>query len=80
MTSLSPPPAPRLSPRQVECLQWVSEGETSGEIGRRLRISARTVEQYVAEACLRLDARSRAQAVARAIALGLILPFEGDPP
>jgi len=69
-----------LSPRQVEVLRWVSEGETSSEIGRRLSISPRTVEDYVGEACQRLDARSRAQAVARAVALGLITPRGLPPP
>jgi DNA-binding CsgD family transcriptional regulator len=64
--------APTLSPRQAECLRWVSEGETSGEIGRRLALSPRTVEQHIWEACERLDARTRAQAVARALALGLL--------
>ena len=69
--SASPSASP-LSPRQVECLRWVSEGETSPEIGRRLGLSPRTVEQYIGEACQRLQARSRAHAVARAIALGLV--------
>lgn len=70
----------KLSPRQVECLRWVSEGETSSQIGRRLSLSPRTVEEYVGEACQRLDARSRAQAVARAIALGLLSPGRVPPP
>lgn len=68
------PPKPSLSPRQIECLRRVSEGETSCEIGRRLEISTRTVEQYIGDACLKLQARSRSHAVARALALGLIEP------
>jgi DNA-binding CsgD family transcriptional regulator len=69
-----------LSPRQVECLRWVSRGETSGEIGRRLKLSPRTVEEYVSEACQRLQARSRAHAVARAIELGLLVSGPSSAP
>jgi len=42
-------------------------GKTSLEIAFDLRISRRTVDQYVAEAKKRLGARNRAQAVAEAV-------------
>ncbi len=61
-----------LSPRQIECLKLVSNGNTSAEIADILDISPRTVDQYIADACARLGARNRTQAVAKAINLGLI--------
>lgn len=63
---------PTLSPRQAACLQRVARGETSSQIAVELGLSVRTIDQYVAEACLRLKARRRASAVATALHLGLI--------
>lgn len=62
----------RLSPRQLECLRLAAEGRTSVEIANILGLSSRTVDQYVAEACERLNVRNRIQAVAKALSLGLI--------
>ena len=61
-----------LSPRQIECLQWVSAGKSAADIGAILGLSARTVEDHVAVACRKLGVRTRVQAVGKAIALGLI--------
>ena len=66
------PAAVSLSPRQRLCLQRVALGETSVEIAAALQLSVSTVDQYVAEACLRLNVRTRASAVAAALNLGLI--------
>lgn len=63
---------PQLSPRQVECLRLAAAGKTSSEIAAALGISARTVDQYVGEACERLNVRNRVQAVAKALSLGLL--------
>lgn len=62
-----------LSPRQIDCLCLAALGSTSPEIAEILGISSRTVDQYIAEACERLNVRNRVQAVAKAVALGLIL-------
>lgn len=62
----------KLSPRQRECLLRISAGETSADIARALGLSVRTVDHYVGAACVRLEVRSRAQAVARAMRLKLI--------
>lgn len=67
----------RLSPRQIECLRLAAAGQTSPEIAATLGLSARTVDQYVAEACERLKVRNRVQAVAKAFELGL---FSIPPP
>ena len=62
-----------LSPRQKECLQRIAAGETSIEIGAALGLSPRTIDTYVHAACRRLAVRTRAQAVAKSIKLGLIV-------
>jgi len=45
---------------------------TSQQIGERLGISFRTVDQYIGEACERLGVKSRIHAVARALSLGIL--------
>jgi DNA-binding CsgD family transcriptional regulator len=61
-----------LSVRQIECLERIATGGTSGEIGVALGLSSRTIDTYVHAACKRLLVRTRAQAVAKALRLGLI--------
>ncbi|WP_409418313.1 LuxR C-terminal-related transcriptional regulator [Phenylobacterium sp.] len=61
-----------LSPRQLDCLNLAAQGKNSPEIAVLLRISSRTVDQHIAEACERLKVRNRTQAVAEAVRLGLI--------
>lgn len=63
---------PRLSPRQLACLKLVAAGKTTVEIGAKLGISNRTVEQYIADACTRLGVRTRIEAVVKTVRLGLI--------
>ena len=57
-----------LSARQVECLLRISRGETSAEIAAALGLSRHTVDHYIGGACAKLGAKTRAQAVAIAIA------------
>ncbi|MBE1527973.1 LuxR family quorum-sensing system transcriptional regulator CciR [Sphingopyxis sp. OAS728] len=59
-----------LTERQLECLRWISRGKSSTDIGAILNISGRTVDYHVAEICLRLDVRTRMQAVAYALQHG----------
>ena len=67
-------PVIRLTAREREVLTWVSAGKTSWEIARILALSDRTVIFHVDNAMKKLDTRTRSQAVARAVALGLIAP------
>lgn len=67
-----PPLAISLPPREIQCLDWCSQGKTNWEIGRILGISERTVEHHIASAMRRLGAASRVQGVALALKLGLI--------
>lgn len=64
--------AQRFSLRQRDVLRWVAEGKTDWEIGRILNISENTVDKYVRVIKERLQAPNRANAIAKAIRLGLI--------
>lgn len=63
---------PALSPREQEVLQALAEGATTAEIAADLVISQNTVKTHVRRALRKLDAANRPEAVARAVALGLI--------
>lgn len=63
-----------LSPRERECLLWASTGMTNKEISFRISISEKTVEHHMKLAAIRLDARNRTHAVARALIFNLISP------
>ncbi len=62
----------RLSPREQEVLQLVSEGCSNGMIAARLHLSENTVKTHVESLLSRLGARNRAEAVAAASRLRLI--------
>ncbi|WP_405390019.1 LuxR C-terminal-related transcriptional regulator [Streptomyces sp. NBC_01102] len=66
------PVAPTRRPRSEIVLRLLSEGLTDDAIARRLGCSVRTVRNDVASAMEALDARSRFQAGARAMQVGLI--------
>jgi DNA-binding CsgD family transcriptional regulator len=61
-----------LTRRETEVLTWVGRGKTSAEIAIILGLSARTVNFHCAQAMSRLDVTNRTQAVAKALAEGLI--------
>jgi DNA-binding NarL/FixJ family response regulator len=63
---------PRLSPRELEVLQLVSEGYSNTMIATRLHLSDNTVKGYVEGLLTRLNARNRAEAVAAASRLKLL--------
>jgi DNA-binding CsgD family transcriptional regulator len=65
-------PAVRLSPREQEVLQLVSEGFSNSMIAGRLHLSENTVKTYVENLLTRLNARNRAEAVATASRQNLI--------
>ena len=59
--------AARLSERQSDCLRLAAQGLPSREIGRRLSLSSRTVDDHILLACRTLGVRTRVQAVARLV-------------
>lgn len=63
-----------LTKREKDCLQWTADGKTSWETAKILGISERTVKYHLQNACVKLDAVNRTQAIARAVSLGVICP------
>ena len=63
---------PRLSPRELECLRWTSEGKTVWECGMILGLSPHTVRCYLESARHKLGAASNTHAVSIALKTGLI--------
>ncbi|TCK18146.1 DNA-binding CsgD family transcriptional regulator [Thiogranum longum] len=72
--SLQALPEPRL---QKECMLWVTEGKTAWETSQILSISERTVTFHLQNVQHKLGVNNRQQAVARAVALGIIEPQFG---
>ncbi|MBB5517808.1 helix-turn-helix transcriptional regulator [Amphiplicatus metriothermophilus] len=66
--------APRLSPREMECLLWAGAGKTTMEIADLLGVADGTVEEYFSRAAKKLGAATRAQACVKAVLRGLIRP------
>lgn len=66
-------PAETLTARELEVLQLMARGLTNRQIARHLQISEHTVKFHAAAILGKINARSRAEAVARAIGLGWIL-------
>jgi len=67
-----PEDEPRLSPREHQVLQLLADGLENKQVARELGISEATVKTYVKGVFERLDARSRAEAVAKGLRRGLI--------
>ncbi|GAP12877.1 response regulator containing a CheY-like receiver domain and an HTH DNA-binding domain [Longilinea arvoryzae] len=63
---------PAFSPRQMEVLHGLAEGQTTRQIAARLGLTPRMVQYHVSEIKRHLGARSRAQSVSRAQALGMV--------
>jgi ATP/maltotriose-dependent transcriptional regulator MalT len=62
----------RLSQREHEVLELVSQGFTNVEIGKRLFISAKTVKTHLQHVYEKLDVNSRTAAVTKARAAGYL--------
>jgi DNA-binding NarL/FixJ family response regulator len=73
---LSAPPRAEVGPdptaRENEVLQLISDGLANREIGERLFLSEETVKSHVRHLLAKLQARSRAHAVAVGFRRGLI--------
>lgn len=64
--------APRLSPRELECLKWTAAGKTAWEIGEILNLSESTVVWHLNNAKAKLGVYGKSHAVVKAMMLGLI--------
>ena len=70
-SSLRKNPAPRLTPRERDCLAFIADGLRTAELAHRLGVTEATVEFHLANARRKLGARTRDHAVAIAIRMGL---------
>ncbi len=61
-----------LTPREKDCLKWVAQGKSNGDIAESLNVSVRTAKFHVENAMKKIDAKTRAEAVAIALTRGLI--------
>ena len=61
------PPAPELTPRQLEILNSLSRGYSNAEIAEVFGINEVTVREHVTNIMAKLDASNRAEAVATAL-------------
>lgn len=64
----------KLSPRELECLQWISDGKTAWECSVILGLSEHTVRCYLESARYKLNASSNTHAVSIAHRTGLFCP------
>jgi transcriptional regulator EpsA len=68
-----PPPGQSITPRERQILQWVRDGNSNQQVADALHISPLTVKNHVQKILRKLGASNRAQAVARAMSMGLLL-------
>lgn len=78
-STLAPAVAPeRLTPRQFEILQLIANGTTTAEIAQSLHLSRETVRNHVRAVLVKLNAKSRLEAVAIARRHNLVVSPDGD--
>ena len=63
---------PELTSREQQVLALVADGLPTREIGEELHYSERTVKKVLGDVVVKLGARSRSQAIARAVRQGII--------
>jgi LuxR family transcriptional regulator, quorum-sensing system regulator CinR len=63
---------PHLTTRELECLRWIALGKDTSDIAVILSISPHTARDYLKSARFKLDAVTSAQAVSKAVKLGLL--------
>ncbi|WP_137297603.1 LuxR family transcriptional regulator [Psychromonas sp. SP041] len=66
--------APSLTPREIECLMWASEGKSGWDMSKIMNCSERTIIFHMNNAGKKLNANNRTQAIAKAIWLGYLEP------
>jgi DNA-binding NarL/FixJ family response regulator len=67
-----------LTPREVEILRLVAQGQTNQQIARTLSISVSTVKRHIRHISTKLGVCDRVQAAVRAVELGLLDERKGD--
>jgi LuxR family transcriptional regulator, quorum-sensing system regulator BjaR1 len=60
------------TPRKREALEWIAAAKTSWEVSMILKVSGKAIDKIIASAMVKLNAVTRAQAVANAIRAGQV--------
>lgn len=76
--STEQPASVRLTRREVECLHHAARGYSAPATARQINRSVETVRRHLKDAMSKLGARTIAQAVAIAVACGLLAPKRPD--
>lgn len=63
---------PKLTARERECLGWTAKGKTAAEVGMILKISEATAVFHLNNIVRKLNVANKTQAVAVAVAMGLV--------
>ncbi|WP_115720405.1 helix-turn-helix transcriptional regulator [Gallaecimonas mangrovi] len=63
---------PKLSPREKECLKWVSEGKTTWEVAKILNIAERTASFHLNNVLAKTQSENRNQAITKLLLNGSI--------
>jgi len=79
MTDTNGNGTPTLSIRELEVLRLVAGGSRNGEIADQLYISEATVKAHLRNIMDKMQVKNRAQAVARAISIGVLEYPRGQP-
>jgi DNA-binding CsgD family transcriptional regulator len=64
---------PKVTAREIECLRLKAAGKASADIATILAISPHTARDHLKSVRFKLDCATSAQAVSRAISLGLLV-------
>jgi len=62
----------QLTTRELDVISFIASGKTNAEIGDELSLAEKTVERVVATTVMKLRARNRSHAVAKAVALKIV--------
>jgi len=62
----------KITRREIDCLHWTARGKTNLEIGGILSVSENTVRYHMKNAFKKLDVKTRARAVTKALNVGII--------
>ncbi len=71
-TTGAPPAEPTLTPRELDVLRLVAQGNSNPSIGRSLFLSETTVKTHLGHVFEKLGVNDRTRAVTRAMELGLL--------
>ncbi len=70
--SRMPPPAPPLSPREIDVLRLAAEGQSNRDIAEALFVSEKTVKAHISSILIKLGVHNRVQAIHQARQWGLL--------